>query len=872
MNPKEKKLQPPRWLDNLLERFCAPDLLEEVLGDLHERYRMRVDTLGEAKARKQYFREVLSYVRPAIFRRATSDNNKPIFTDMLMNYLKTARRSVYRNKAYSFINIVGLALGIGCAILIFALVKYHFSFDNFHAKKDRIYRITTQFHQEGITQEPNVPQPIGKAFKNDYSFAEEVSMVYSESDLLISLPSEDSKKFEERAAFAEPDLFNILDLPLVKGNKNIVLTEPNTAIVTERIARKFYGDKDPINQTFRLQNKWDFRITGVLKDLPINTVRRDEIYLSYSNLKDYNAWLAGESWRGVAGGMHCFLLLKPGVTSSDVDQAFPSLSKKYYNEHDAAIYQFKLQHISDIHFNRALEGYIAKGNLWALALIGLFLVIAASVNFVNLATAQALTRSKEIGVRKVLGSHRTQLFWQFIVETALITMLALVLAYAGAQLALPHLNQLLDIQLRINILEDVYLLVFLALLFVVVIFLSGSYPSMILARFRPVLALKGRLSQKDVGGLTLRRGLVVTQFAISQLLIIGTLVIAMQMRYSRQTDMGFTKDAIVMVAIPDQKKANTLQSEFARLSGVENLALCSHAPASPDWASVTIRFDSRTENEKFDITVKVGSDQYVPTFDLQVVAGRNLQPSDTVREFLLNETAVKRLGIQSYQDVIGKKMRIGLNNSEGIVVGVVKDFHAKSFHEIISPLCITTSSDWYYNCAVKINSATLSSTLSSIEGVWKQTFPEYIYQYEFLDEQIAQFYHLDSMILSLTQAFAGVAIVICCLGLYGLISFMSAQKTKEVGVRKVLGASSQSILWLFGKELTRLLIIAFMVAAPLAWWTMRHWLETFMYRIELGPGIFMLAIATTFILAMLTVGYQTIKAAWANPIDSLKNE
>jgi predicted permease len=874
MSLKEQKPQPPRWLDKLLERFCAPHLLEEVLGDLHERYYLRVQRLGEAKARKQYWGEVLAYMRPAIFKRRSSQYTKPIFTDMLRNYFKIARRNVYRNKAYSLINVLGLALGIACAILIFSLVKYHLSFDTLHSKKDRIYRITTELHQEGISREANIPQPMGKAFRDDYTFAEKVAMVYSDY-WLVSIPSsKDNKKFEENIAFAEPEFFDILDFPLMQGDKNTILTEPNTAIITGRIADKFFGDQNPINQIIRVENKWDFRITGILKDFPINTDRRDEIYLSYSNLKDYNSWLAGDSWQGIAGGMHCFVLLKPDVLPSDVDKAFPELSKKYYNERDEKIYQFKLQHISDMHFNPELGGYLAKKNLWAFSLIGLFLIITACVNFINLATAQALGRSKEIGVRKVLGSQRGQLFWQFIAETTLITMLALVLAFALAQAALPYVNQLLDIQLRINIFHDVYLLTFLPILLLVVILLSGSYPGLILAGFQPVLALKGRLSQKHVGGFSLRRGLVVTQFAISQLLIIGTIVIANQMRYSSQADMGFRKDAIVMLPVPEREKStiSSLNSEISRITGVEKVAFCSRAPASPDWASVTVRFDSRTENEDFDILVKAGNDQYVSTFDLQVIAGRNVHPSDTVREFLLNETAVKRFGVRSPEDVIGKGMQIGLNNSKGTIVGVVKDFHNKSFHETIDPLCITTSNDWYSNCAVKINPANLSATLGAIEATWKKTFPDHVFQYDFLDEQIARFYKLDNMILRLIQAFASIAIIIGCLGLYGLVSFMAAQKTKEVGVRKVLGASVQSILWLFGKEFTRLLIIAFVIAAPLAWWVMRNWLENFTYRIEIGAGVFVLAIAVTFLVAIITVGYQALKGALANPVSSLRNE
>ncbi|HYI78811.1 MAG TPA: ABC transporter permease [Chryseolinea sp.] len=793
---------------------------------------------------------------------------------MVRHFFKIALRNLERNKAYTLINVICLALGITCAILTFTLIKYHLSFDTFHSNIDRIHRITIELHQQGISREPNVPQPIGKAFRDDYTFSEKVAMVYSISDKLVSIASsEGDKRFKENIAYTEREFFDILNFPLIQGNKNTILTEPNTAIITERIAEKYFGNQNPINRVIRIDNQWDFRITGILKDFPVNTDRKDEIYLSYSNLKDHNSWLAGDSWRGVAGGMHCFVLLKPKVSADDVDKTFPKLSKKYYNERDAKVYQFKLQPISDIHFNPDLEGYVAKKNLWALALIGLFLIITASVNFINLATAHALSRSKEIGVRKVLGSRRKQLFWQFIAETSVITLFALMLAFSLAQLALPYVNQLFDIRLQINIFQDIYLLAFLPLLILFVILLSGFYPGLILAGFQPVLALKGALSQKHIGGFSMRRALVVTQFAIAQILIIGTLVIANQMRYSNNADMGFRKDAIVMVPVPEKLKSkiSVLKSEIARITGVERATFCNDAPASEDFATVDLRFDSRTEYEDFDISVKAGDDQYVSTFGLQLIAGRNLLPSDTVREFLLNETAVKKLGTNS-DDVIGKKMIIGLNNSEGVIVGVVKDFHNKSFHETIHPLCITTANQWYFNCAIKINPLNLSATLGVIETAWKQTFPDHVYEFDFLDKQIARFYVFDNMILRLIQVFAGIAIVICSLGLYGLVSFMVVQKTKEVGVRKVLGASVRNVTWLFGKEFIRLLFIGFVIAAPFAWWVMDNWLETFAYRIQIGPSIFILAILITFTVAVIAVGYKSILAALMNPVDSLRSE
>ncbi|MDM8173671.1 ABC transporter permease [Olivibacter sp. 47] len=794
---------------------------------------------------------------------------------MIRNYCKTALRSLNRNRGYTLTNVLGLTLGIACKVFIFSLVKYHLSVDAFHAKKNRIYRIVTENRLEQTVYSPGGPPPLGRAFREDYTFGEKVARIYVKRERLISLPhSSDNQKFleEDGVAFAEPDFFHILDFPLVKGDKNTVLTNPNTALITERVAKKYFGDTDPMGKIIRLDNKLNFRIDGILRDLPENTDRRQEIYLSYGNLKDYNPWAGNDNnWLSYADELQSFVLLKPGVLPATVNQAFHDFSSKYYDGNYVKEWRFRLQPLSDIHFNPDFDGKITKQSLWALSLIAVFLIITASVNFVNLATAQALNRAKEIGIRKTLGSFRKQLFWQFMVETALIVFIAIVLAFMVLYWALPLLRSVFEVPVMSIFFYDYYLLIFLPLLFLLITFLSGAYPGLVLAGFQPVLALKGKISERHTGGFSLRRGLVVTQFTISQLLIIGTLVIAHQINFTRQTDMGFTKDAIVTLPLPtsDKSTVSTLRSEFSRLAGVERVSFCTQAPASESGNSFEIVYDTRTEKENYDVVFKGGDEQYLSTFGLELLAGRNLHSSDTVREYLINETLAKKLGV-SNDGVIGKNAII--NDTKGTIVGVVKDFHNQSFHTGIDPLCITTQGDWYNRIAVKINPSNLRRTLEAIAPVWKVTFPNHVYEYDFLDDQIARFYEQDYRILRLVQTFAGIAIIIGCLGLYGLVSFMITQKTKEVGVRKVLGASIRNILWLYGREFVRLLLIAFLIATPVAWWIMNSWLENFVYRINIGAGIFIMAIAITLVIAMLTVGYRSLKAALMNPVKSLKTE
>ncbi len=797
---------------------------------------------------------------------------------MIRNYIKIAWRNLRRNKAYAFINVFGLSLGIACSIVIFTLVSYHLSFDTFHKNKDRVYRIVSEWHDEEVNRSPALPSPVGKAFRTEYTFAEKTARVIDYNDALVAITSNgETKKFKEEKGivYTEPEFFDILDFPLVKGNKQTFLLNPNSAAITEKLAKKYFGNDEAMGKIIKVNNKTDFIITGILKDIPANTDRKQEIYLSYSNLKEQSKWIANDSsWGGVYSGSQCFVLLKPSVTPEQAMNGLKQIVKKNYQGRDLNIWQFKLQPLSDVHFNPDFNGYADKKYLWALFFIGLFLIITACVNFINLATAQALNRSKEVGIRKVLGSLPVQLFWQFIAETAMITFFAIILALGLAAVTMPLVNGLFKTDMSLHLFSNLPLLSFLLVTGLIVTFLSGSYPGLVLARFQPVLALKSKLSQKDIGGFSLRRILVVTQFAISQMLIIGTIVIASQMNYSKNSDLGFNKEAIVMLPIPinDKVQMNTMRTRLAGIAGVEKVSLCFQAPAAESNNSTSIRFDNRAENEHWSVNEKYADDQYLNTFGLKLLAGRNVYESDTTKEFLVNETFIKKLNLKSPEEVIGKRIYVNGSQTGAPIVGVVKEFYNYSFHEDIAPICIMPSYKDYRNCAVKINMKNIKPALTAFEKIWNETYPEYFYSYQFLDERIADFYELDTVMLKLIEGFAAIAVLIGALGLYGLVSFMAVRKTKEIGVRKVLGASIQNILWLFGKEFTRLLLIAFAIAAPIAWWIMHRYLQDFKNRITIGADIFIIAITSTFVIAALTVGYRSVRAALTNPVKSLRTE
>ena len=469
---------------------------------------------------------------------------------MFYNYCKIAFRNIRRHVSYTFINVLGLALGLSCAIIIFAIVRHHLSFDNFHAESERIYRLVTEQHRDQISYQASVPNPLGKVFREDYTFAEKAGRICSFHEVTISFGEEGAlKKFkEDEVAFAEVEFFEIFNYPLSEGDLRTALKESNSAIITETVAKKYFGDDSAVGKSFRLDNKIDFIVTGVLKPLPDNTDLKTGIFFSYSTLKSYNEWFASDdSWGGISSQMQCFVRLRPGVSTAEVEAVFPAYVKKF-RQNSKNVHHYKLQPLAEVHFDAKYNGVMEKKYLWVLSAIGFFLLLTACVNFVNLATAQATYRAREVGIRKVLGSLRKQLFWQFMLETGFITLISMLLALAIANAALPLVSNWLKSSIGTGVFTQWQLIAFVVALFVTVTIFSGIYPGFILAGFKPVTALKGKLSARYNNGVNTRRSLIVTQFSISQLLVIALIVIVYQIRYIKQTDLGFDKDAIVMVS------------------------------------------------------------------------------------------------------------------------------------------------------------------------------------------------------------------------------------------------------------------------------------------------------------------------------------
>jgi len=865
---------PPRLFLKFFRWFCHPDLLSYIEGDLMEVYNRRVKQSGRQKADAWFIIDVLLLFRPGIFRPTGSItlNNGT----MLKSYFTIGWRNILRNKSYSISNVASLSLSIMCAIFIYALIGYHLRFDNFHSDTDRIYRIVTELHRDQIAYQSNVPSPLGNFIRNEHTFSEKVGRSFTEEKTLVTLrKGAEVIKFEEGdgVAFTEPEFFEIFNFPMSQGK--LALIEPNQAVITESKAKQYFGNKSPIGETFYLRNKEPFTITGILKDFPVNTGIKSDIFVSFSTLKNIRPWMYDDSrgWGGISDGMKCYVRLKPGVAPAEVEEALTPYVKRF-RPTSKNVHHYKLQALADVHFDARYGGVMERRNLWILGIVGVFLIVTACVNFINLATAQALKRSKEVGVRKVLGSMHGQLFRQFIFETGIITFFGIAFALMTVYALYPYFNLLFNVQLSMSSFSNPDMLFFVSGLGILVTLLAGFYPGLVLAAFKPVTALKGKLSHLSLSGFNTRRSLIISQFAISQVLIIGMIVIMNQLRFARQSDLGFTKDAMVMIPTGDEVNPvtnNTMKSEIARMPGVEAVTLCYAAPASVDQWNNSIKFDNSNEEVNFRTSIKAADPDFIRTFDIELVAGRNLTHSDTVREMLVNEALVRKLGLTP-NDALGRFITANGGDMYAPIVGVMKDFHDKSFHEEINPVLVTTFSEDYINLAVKLNLANANETLAAIEKMWIAQHPNELFHYEFVDESIAGFYQTEETMLNLIQIFSFIAIFIGCLGLYGLVCFMTAQKTKEVGIRKILGGTVGHILWIFGKEFSRLIVIAFLVAAPLGWWLMDTWLQDFQYQIDIGPWIFVISIGSSLVIAALTVSYQVTKTAFMNPSLSLRTE
>ena len=777
------------------------------------------------------------------------------------------------------INVAGLMVGFAAFLLIFLVIRYENSFDDFHPDKNNIYRVV-RIGKNIVTREyrAGVPFPVTQTLRTEAPQLKNAAAIFCQHNVQVDVAAPDGsarKKFKEPIVFvAETQFFQLFNFPLAEGNMATALNEPNTVLLTKDVASKYFGDwKTSVGKTLKVFEK-NLKVTGILENPPPNTDFPLGVVLSYETLVNKSL---STDWGSISDYNYCFVQLNNNASTGEFNKLLAGFVDKHIKPVNPN-YDLSLQRFDDIHFDGRFGNFngatFSKDLILALSLIGLFLLIIACVNFINLTTAQAVNRAREVGVRKVLGSSRAQLVSQFLGETGITVLLAWVGSLLVVFICIPFVNRLLGIHLSENVLFVKAFIGFMIFMFVLVTFLSGFYPAMVLSEFKSADVLKSALLSGNQKGLLLRRALVIFQFVIAQMLIIGTLVIVTQMNYFRQADLGFTKKAIINAGIPGDSLSRTkfdlLKNELKKVPGIESVSISSFPPSGGGWYT-DLRIPSNNNvSPDMIVSMRPADTAFFNLYNLKLVAGRIYFPSDTMREFVVNETVVNNLGIKTAEEAIGRK--INVDGKICPIVGVVKDFHVNSLRDAIGPVVLTTLKDAYGQTNIKINLNQAQSVIKSMQDIWSTNFPDYVFEYHFLDQSIADYYKQENQLSQLYKIFSGIAIFISCLGLYGLVAFMAVQRKKEIGIRKVLGAPVGDIVVMLSKEFTILIVIAFLIASPVAWYYMHQWLQQYTYRITIGIWFFIGTITCALVIAWLTVGYTAIKAAIANPVKSLRTE
>ncbi|WP_026997700.1 ABC transporter permease [Flectobacillus major] len=806
---------------------------------------------------------------------------------MIQNYLKIAIRNLLRNKVFSAINIVGLALGIATCLVIMLFVYDELSYDRFNEKADRIFRVVFKASiNDGKINEANVMPPTAQVLKNDYPEVLAATRLRTSGSPEIVYQN---KKFKEYSfASVDANFFDVFTLPLLKGDAKTALREPNTAVITQDFAKKYFGDEDPIGKVLFIKS-WNesYKVTGLIDKVPHNSHFHFDIFGSLAGVKDAQA----ASW--MSSGYFTYLVLPEGFDYKVLEAKLPQVIKKYMGPQiqtamGMSLPQFLqkgnklglfLQPLTSIHFDEGYTGTLeSSGNIqyvYIFGAIAVFMLLIACINFMNLSTAGASKRAKEVGVRKVLGSVKQDLINQFLFESILLSVVALILSLMLVQLSLPVFNDLAEKDLQLDFLKNPLLLIAFLVFGLLVGVLAGSYPAFFLSSFNPVEVLKGKfkLAGKSI---SLRSGLVVFQFFISIALIIGTTVVYQQIKFIQSKDLGYAKDQLLIMRNTWSlgKNEEVFRQQILQDPRVLSVSSAGYLPAGPSDSNNSLGYPDGDDSQIMRTLEYKIDEQYIPTMGMKIIAGRNFAKDFATDStaMIINETAAKAFGWG--KNAVGHTIT-RLKNNDGLkvtyrIIGVVKDFHFKSLHESITPLLMV--SEKTYGLTIKVKGKDVEGLLASLKNQWQKFNVEEPFSYAFMDELFEKTYQSEQKISVILSIFSGLTIFVACLGLFGLATFTAEQRTKEIGVRKVLGASVSQIVTLLSKEFLKLVMIACGFAFPIGYWLMNKWLQDFAYRIEISAWIFVLAGILALFIALLTISYQAIKAALANPVTSLRTE
>jgi putative ABC transport system permease protein len=813
---------------------------------------------------------------------------------MLKNYLKIAFRNIFRHKGYSFINITGLAAGIACCMLIMLYVQDELNYDKYHEKIDRLYRLERAgVFQDQVYRVPVTAHPTGPAFENDIPEILHAVRIWPTE---LTVKSRDNHYFEEKIFFADAAVFDTFTFPLVKGSPGTALREPNSIVLTERMSKKYFNSIDCIGKT--LSVKWnedtvDFKVSGIMKEIPHNSHFRTDFFASYSTLNrlianQLNAWLSNS--------VYTYLLLPENLSPGELEKKFPPLVEKYMGKDVrkflgpdvdiSSMMRYVLHPVSRIHLYSNLRWEIEPNSnintVYIFSIIAFLVLLIACINFMNLSTARSANRAKEVGLRKTVGANKSLLVKQFIGESLFLALIAGIIAVFLVEFLLPMYNTFTSKEMSNKYLTDPLFIISFIAVILFVGFVSGSYPAFYLSSFQPIKVMRGTLKTgTDNRSRFLRKGLVVLQFTISIVLIIGTIVVKNQLTFLKNKNLGFKKEQVVVIPAKDNSllnKYDVVKSELTRNPKILKVATSSRIPGDrifPD--RVFLREGMNSDQSKDIIFFHIDTD-FIPLLGIELSAGRNFSENfttDKTEGFILNESAVKLLGWETPEMAVGKGILIPESPGKyqkGRIVGVVKDFHFKSLHQKIEPLILYMDPQRFRYITVKISTEDIPSTLDYLGNKFKAFSPGFTFEYFFLEDSFDKLYRSEERIQTIFNSFTILAILISCLGLFGLASFTAEQRTREVGIRKVLGATVPDIITQLSREFITWVLMANIIAWPVAFIVMNKWLQNFAYRTDPGIGTFIMSGLIALVIALLTVSYQSVKTALANPIHALKYE
>ncbi len=811
---------------------------------------------------------------------------------MFKNYFKIAWRNLMKYKFISFINLFGLTVGLTCCLLILTYILNELSYDKYNKNADNIYRVTRSFNNDDGVVSLNlstVSPPFGYYLPTDFPEIEKMTRLLNYGT--VPLRYKDKLINEQNVYFADENLFDLFTVNAIKGNPKTALKDPFSVMLTEETAKKYFGNEDALNKVLRANNQFDLKVTGIYKAFPSNTHVHPNMLVSFNTLRDsavYGEENLRTNWSN--NSFFTYIMLPKDYNIERMKSRFPAFLDKHmryeYNGKQPSKYtKLNLQKLTDIHLYSHTD-YEAEPNgdikrVYIFSAIALFILLIACINYMNLSTARSALRAREIGIRKVIGARKKELITQFLSESVLLTWAAIFIAFALLNIFLPSLNKVSEQGLSLNILMKWQVLVPLFLSPFIVGAISGLYPALFMSSFQPVKTLKGLFNAQG-SSISFRKVLVVTQFAISIILIITTMIVFQQLRFMQRAALGYDKEHIL--TLPYYSALNDRYESFRNTllqnSNIKDVGRSSRIPTGrllDGMGAFAPGTDSMTP-VKADIRFVAADYDFIPTYGVHMVAGRNFSRdygTDT-SNFIINEAAVKAIGWKSPQEAVGKNFRYGFINN-GHIIGVMNDFHFESLHQKITPLilimpAVTPAQTFYNNLSVKISGNNIPVALATLKDTWQKYLPEVPYQYTFLDENFSKLYESEQKQGTIFTVFACIAIFIACLGLFGLSAFAITQRVKEIGVRKVLGANVSSIVTLLSKDFLKLVIVAAILAFPVAWYAMHNWLEDFAYRINIQWWVFIVAGVLAAFIALITVSFQAIKAAIANPVKSLRTE